>query len=311
MDDSPIQTALCVIGHPIGGNPTQFVAARALASLELDWQFLSFDVDPSKIANAIAGIDSLGFCGAMIADPYQTQVASILAACQDTSLDVSCPDSWHDFIFRNERNELVLNNLCAEALREIIELHAKTTGSEIFECLLVGEIPQLKKLVIPFLPSLPENRTTIVGSKLMPWNAAGDGVESPPESQDESAAPPAAEPLEALPTREASPEPTLIIWAASLKPSKKVSSKTSPLAPNADFLKETIAGLHPASLCIDLSGTATSWFTSARDPDAPPIVSITKVEWDVRRLALAIQRWTSREPNLDAMREAIEEYLEV
>lgn len=309
MDDSPIQTALCVIGHPIGGNPTQFVAARALASLGLDWQFLSFDVDPSKIANAIAGIDSLGFCGAMIADPYQTEVASILAARQDSPLDPLGPDSWHDFIFRNERNELVLSNLCAEALREIIELHSKPTGSELFECLLVGEIPQLKNWVIPFLPSLPENRTTIVGSKLMPWNAAGESGEPPPESQDEAAAP--EEATEPLPTEEASPAPTLIIWASSLKPSKKVASKISPSAPNADFLKEIIAGLHPDSLCIDLSGTATSWFTSARDPETPPIVSITKVEWDVRRLALAIQRWTSREPNLDAMREAIEEYLEV
>lgn len=311
MDDSPIQTALCVIGHPIGGNPTQFVAARALASLGLDWQFLSFDVPSSKIANAVAGIDSLGFRGAMIADPYQTQVAGLLAVARGDGASKPDPNTWHDFIFRNEQNEFVLSNLCADALRQIIDLHVNTTGRELKEALLVGEQAELKNLMAPFLPSLPANRSTVTGAQLSLWNTDGDKNLSPEEATAASGAEPHQdeEAIERLPAEEMASSAKLVIWASDQKPKKKLVSKAPP--PDVDFLLETIGGLNPASLCIDLSGTAMHWFATARNADAPPIVNITKVEWDVRRLALAIRRWTTREPNLDAMREAIEEYLEV
>src|SRR5687767_15128182 len=111
MDDSPIQTALCVIGHPIGGNPTQFVALRALAALGLDWQFMSFDVDPTKVENAIAGIDSLGFCGAMIAAPYQTRVAEILARARGDMPATDSTSWWHDCLHRDVDNQLRASNV--------------------------------------------------------------------------------------------------------------------------------------------------------------------------------------------------------
>lgn len=78
MDDSPVQTALCVIGHPIAGNPAQFCISRILQSLEMDWQCLSFDVPPESLETAIAGIDALHFAGALIAPPHQSAVAKIV-----------------------------------------------------------------------------------------------------------------------------------------------------------------------------------------------------------------------------------------
>lgn len=80
MDDSPVQTALCVIGHPIAGNPAQFCISRILQSLEMDWQCLSFDVPPESLKAAIDGIDVLHFAGALIAPPHQSAVSKIVLA---------------------------------------------------------------------------------------------------------------------------------------------------------------------------------------------------------------------------------------
>jgi len=321
MDDSPIQTALCVIGHPIGGNPTQFVAARALASLGLDWQFLSFDVEPSKIQAAISGIDSLGFCGAMIAEPYQADVARYVAEYRGEFVNEKLSETWYDFLVRNEKKELVLNNLCAEALTQIVQMHETAFGNSLLECLLIGDASKLKAVIKPFSPSLPVVRSVIIGSRVVLWNSDSDIDATPENAKPQDAKPQDFESREASLGEETKPlvvaklvnqpPPLLILWAADAKPGKKNASKSPALSPAADYLIEHIAALHPQSLCIDLTGTARSWFSTALSTESPPITIVDKVELDVRRLAIAIQRWTSLQPNLDAMREAIEEYLEV
>lgn len=91
MDDSPVQTALCVIGHPIAGNPAQFCISRILQSLEMDWQCLSFDVPPETLETAIAGIDVLHFAGALIAPPHQSAVAKIVRDQQQSATTASGP----------------------------------------------------------------------------------------------------------------------------------------------------------------------------------------------------------------------------
>ena len=89
MDDSPVQTALCVIGHPIAGNPAQFCISRILQSLEMDWQCLSFDVPPESLQAAITGIDVLHFAGALIAPPHQAAVAKMVRDQQQQTKPVA------------------------------------------------------------------------------------------------------------------------------------------------------------------------------------------------------------------------------
>jgi hypothetical protein len=102
MDESPVQSVVCVIGHPIAGNPSQFCISRIFSSLEIDWQCLSFDVPPESLATAIAGIDVLHFAGALISPPHQTAIAALLNSKPPTpqtpastlpSPAPPCPDS--------------------------------------------------------------------------------------------------------------------------------------------------------------------------------------------------------------------------
>ena len=46
VPDSAIQEIVCCVGHPVAGNPTQFMMQRALADVGLDWCCLTLEVAP-------------------------------------------------------------------------------------------------------------------------------------------------------------------------------------------------------------------------------------------------------------------------
>ena len=309
MDDSPIQTALCVIGHPIGGNPTQFVALRALAALGLDWQFVSFDVEPSQIEKAVGGIDSLGFCGAMIASPYQTKVASILADSggQANKIDAAADEQWHDCLSRGEKNGWLASNLYAEAFRGHVESHAAKTGHPFEGCLLIDEPQKLDDLTLPLKSVLPAEQFFVVGATFKRWPE--NLRAATPETTHEPDSPIEPPPAVAAPSLATSP--WLVVWGLDSKPKKKLLSKGTSASLSPAFLSESLSQLHPDSLIVDLSGTASSWLATRSDPTDRPISMIGSVDLELSRLVTAIKRWTGRDPNPEMMREAIEEYLEV
>lgn len=355
MDDSPIQTALCVIGHPIGGNPTQFVAMRALAALGLDWQFVSFDVEPARINQAIMGIESLGFRGAMIASPYQAEVRRVLAAGerqlergtkpktatpqtassdQALAASESSPDSepadhaasiakpqeqasghqadfeWYDCLVRDETKRLLPINLYAESLRFLIDRHTEKIGQELQWCLVLTDGAPHESLVLPLKDQLPPERFAVAGALLKSWPiTASQAIDATAISSTE------AVPAEPTPAAAAHPDihslPALVILALDNKPRKKSSSKTAPTSPSPAFVAELIAQLHQASLVVDLVGSAAGWLAERKDEGVHSLEVATGVELELAKLFLALKRWTGREPNMDVMREAIEEYLEV
>lgn len=79
MCDSPsVQPILVLLGHPIAGNPTQFMMERAFAHHELDWRYLSVEVLPEHLADAVRGIRAMGFRGGHCADPHQEAILALV-----------------------------------------------------------------------------------------------------------------------------------------------------------------------------------------------------------------------------------------
>ncbi len=312
MDDSPIQSALCAIGHPIAGNPTQFVTQRALAALGLDWQFISFDVQPEMLQRAIAGIDSLGFCGAIIAPPYQTEVYRILqslaAGTNVTPVDAAPDDSWHDCLIRDENHQLLAVNLLAPAATKLLAAHGQVIGHPLDRCLLVGDSAVLPKRVLPLSQLLPPQVDAVVGAALVPWavTAAAESEVVGQQDEDESVTEFEAPVAQACLV----PQPRWIIWTLDSKPSKKHRGKAASTIPPTEFLLDLLPQLHGESLVFDLSGTYPAWAAAAATDGTPRRV-ITSVDLDVERLVLAIERWTGTGPDIETIREAIEEYLEI
>ena len=73
-NSSLLQPILAMMGHPVAGNPTQFMFEKAFAHHEFDWRYLSLDVLPEDLANAVRGMRAMGFHGGNCAEPHKRTV---------------------------------------------------------------------------------------------------------------------------------------------------------------------------------------------------------------------------------------------
>ena len=55
------QEFLCCLGQPVAGNPTQYMMEKAFEAAGLDWRYLTCEVPPEKLADAMRGLRALGF----------------------------------------------------------------------------------------------------------------------------------------------------------------------------------------------------------------------------------------------------------
>jgi shikimate dehydrogenase len=62
------------MGQPVAGNPTQFMMERAFAAARLDWRYLTLEVPPEKLNDAILGMRAMGFKGANLTIPHKVAV---------------------------------------------------------------------------------------------------------------------------------------------------------------------------------------------------------------------------------------------
>ncbi len=96
---------LALLASPVGGNPTQYMFEKACAFHELDWRYLTFEVEPADLANAVLGLKALGFHGAQCADPHKRAVLPLLDRVTETAAAIGVVN----LVLRQER-ELVGEN---------------------------------------------------------------------------------------------------------------------------------------------------------------------------------------------------------
>jgi shikimate dehydrogenase len=75
---SALQEIVCCLGQPVAGNPTQFMMERAFAAAGLDWRYLTLEVSPQQLGDAVRGIKALGFKGANFTIPHKVAVLPLL-----------------------------------------------------------------------------------------------------------------------------------------------------------------------------------------------------------------------------------------
>lgn len=83
--ESVLQRVLAVVGQPVAGHPTQFLIERALAAARTDWRCLTFEVAPEQFADALRGLRALGFSGANLLYPHQLAVAPLVDQLSETA----------------------------------------------------------------------------------------------------------------------------------------------------------------------------------------------------------------------------------
>jgi len=124
------------LAHPVSGNPLQYVMEKAFAHLNLDWRFLSLEVAPEGLSDALRGMRAMGFRGGAVADPHRRAVLPLLDSTTATAA-----------LLRNvnlvigEENRLLGDNTEGRGLVEALRRAADPAGKR---CLILdaGELAQ-------------------------------------------------------------------------------------------------------------------------------------------------------------------------
>ncbi len=74
MHEPPIQQIVCCMGQPVTGNPSQFMMERAFAAARLDWRYLTLEVAPENLGDAVRGMRAMGFRGGNFTLPHKVAV---------------------------------------------------------------------------------------------------------------------------------------------------------------------------------------------------------------------------------------------
>jgi shikimate dehydrogenase len=77
-DEESLQDIVCCMGQPVAGNPTQFMMERAFAAAGLDWRYLTLEVAPKDLGDAVRGMRAMGFRGGNFTLPHKVAVLEYL-----------------------------------------------------------------------------------------------------------------------------------------------------------------------------------------------------------------------------------------
>src|SRR3989304_5661985 len=128
---SPTLLEKCrLIASPVAGNPTHFMVEQAFLLAGLDWRFMSFEVDPKELGDAMRGIRALGFRGVKVAEPHQVTVLEYLDELTDRARlcgSVNCVTS--------DGSRLLGDNTEGLALVDLVRAHMDLAGPK---AMLIG-----------------------------------------------------------------------------------------------------------------------------------------------------------------------------
>jgi len=66
------------MGQPVAGNPTQFMMERAFDAAGLEWRYLTLEVSPASLEDALRGFRAMGFKGGNFTIPHKVAVIPFL-----------------------------------------------------------------------------------------------------------------------------------------------------------------------------------------------------------------------------------------
>lgn len=78
MPRSFLSEIVAVFGHPVAENPTQAMQEAAFQALGLPFRYLTLDVPPDRLADAVTGMRAMNFAGANCTIPHKLAVMPLL-----------------------------------------------------------------------------------------------------------------------------------------------------------------------------------------------------------------------------------------
>jgi shikimate dehydrogenase len=121
-----VQPILVLLGQPVAGNPAQFMMEKAFARHEMDWRYLSLDVAPEDLGDAVRGLRAMGFRGGNCADPHRQAILPLVDRCGEVAQRTGVVNC----ILREHR-ELVGENTEGRGLVEALRRRIDPAGKRI------------------------------------------------------------------------------------------------------------------------------------------------------------------------------------
>jgi shikimate dehydrogenase len=121
-----VQPILVLFGQPVAGNPTQFMMEKAFARHEIDWRFLSMEISPDDLGDAVRGLRAMGFRGGICAPPHQETIVPLL----DRTGDVAQRTGVVNLLSRDNR-EIVGDDTSGRGFIEALRRRVDPAGKRV------------------------------------------------------------------------------------------------------------------------------------------------------------------------------------
>lgn len=277
MSSAAVQPLLALLASPVGGNPTQYMIEKAVAHYDLDWRYLTFEVSPDQLGDAVRGLRALGFLGAHCGPPHKAAVVSLLDRTTDTAAMIGAVN----LIFRDE-NELVGENTEGKGVVQAIRAALDPTGKHV-ALLGAGETARATAV---------ELAAAGAGSLTIVNRTESRGVELASVLSGKFALPVTVVPWHS--EYAVAPEVDILVHATSAE-----SAELLPLATDA---------FRPELLVADVAANAPrTWLLDeAKRRGCQTVDGLTMF---IEQVAIGLQLWTGVDPNRQILREAAEEFL--
>ena len=281
VDESSLQEVVCIMGQPVAGNPAQYVMEKAFAAAGLDWRYLTFEVAPEELGDAIRGMRAMGFRGANMTLPHKIEVVPLLDRLSQSAELIGAVNC----IVR-EGEELVGENVDGQAFVEAIRDTIDTRGKNIVILGAGGAARAIAvELALAGAGSLTiVNRSTEHGQSLV--DLINDKTEVPA---------------------------SFVAWEGNFDVPEDTNLLINTTTIGVgDDAKVPISWntVRPELVVADIvfSPLDTQFLQDAKRTGAQTVDGLGTL---VRRAVICFNRWTGQEPDVDLMREAIEEFLSV
>jgi shikimate dehydrogenase len=121
-----LQEIIACFGQPVAGNPTQYVMEKALAKAGLDWRYLTLEVSPEELADAVRGAKAMGFRGFNCTKPHKCTVVPLV----DRTTEAAGLIGAVNCVYR-EGNDFVGENTDGKGFVESLRTLIDPTGKRV------------------------------------------------------------------------------------------------------------------------------------------------------------------------------------
>lgn len=283
MVESPLQTIVCCMGQPVAGNPTQYMMEKAFDAAGIDWRYLTLEVPPDQLSDAMRGLRAMGFKGGNFTIPHKVAVIEYLDGLSEAAELMGAVNC----VNRDEDDKLIGENTDGKGFVQSLRA---MTGSQDKKVVILGAGGAARAIAVELglvgaAQIIVVNRTVDRGQELM------DLLNERVKVQSE-----------------------LIHWEGDFDVPEDteilINATSIGLGDEDARVPLNVESLRPELVVADVIFNPPQT-QLIRDANARGCQTLDGLGMLVNQAVIGFKIWTGVDPDAAVMREALEEYLEL